>query len=89
MAQQRPNADPALRVRRSFKIRREHFAWLALRQVRGLRAKAIAEWHLMEKGERVETGTVRTGLRDTADYIGLRLRLSPTGRPKKGTVPAP
>jgi hypothetical protein len=80
LAQQRRRAGTNARGIRN--IRRDHFAWLALRQVNQWTAKAIAGWHRKMRNEEVELNTVRIGLKAAADLIGLS-RVGPLGRPRK------
>jgi hypothetical protein len=69
------------------KTQTAHYEWLALMQVKGLSARAIADWHEQHHGGRVEVKAIRMGVKTTADAIGLLLRRRRPGRPRKWAIP--
>jgi len=79
----RREAGEAGRMQPSLKNQPFHFAWLALRQLRGWNASAIAQWHHQTLQERVEPGTIRKGIGSAAESIRLIVRPLRSGRPRK------
>jgi hypothetical protein len=84
LAQQKGNASSEASM--TLKIRPDHFAWLALRQMNHLTSRAIAEWYRKKCGERIQVTAVQMGMKAAADLLTLQLRVGPWGRPKKSTV---
>ena len=83
LAAHRTEAIEAGRMQPSLKNQPVHFAWLALRQLRGWNASAIEQWHHQTLQESVETDTIRKGIGCAAELIGLIVRPLRRGRPRK------
>ena len=83
LARHRSEAEAAGRIESSLKTQPVHFAWLALRQLRGWGSPAIVQWHHHTLDEKVERDTIRKGIGNTAELTGLIVRPLRRGRPPK------
>jgi hypothetical protein len=83
LARQKRREDSGSSTSQTLKTRPDHFVWLALKQVEGLSARAIADWHKAKRSEGIEVNAVRMGVRAAARLIALQLRIGPLGRPRK------
>jgi hypothetical protein len=83
LARQKRREDPDRSSSQVLKTRPDHFVWLALKHVKGLSARAIADWHRAQQSEGIEVNAVRMGVKAAAGLIALQLRIGPLGGPWK------
>jgi hypothetical protein len=67
-------------------LNESHAVWLVLHQFAGLSAQQIQQWELSQghtTGSALDVSVIRKGYKVAADRLGIILRKSKPGRPKK------